>query len=110
MSVSIGELGCQGAIFVYKGDSSVDDAIAAVREIDKNHGGIRAVVGKDKEEFLTALRKWNESIEPDNAFLCIYAHMGALGINCVSGQAATRITWVELARALPKGVHLLWLA
>jgi hypothetical protein len=96
---AIGQLGYQGAVFIYKDDKTAVKAWADVEEIHKDHGGIRAELHNDKAEFLAALSAWSNSVDPANAFLCIYSHMGPPGINCVSGQTHTRISWAELANA-----------
>lgn len=106
---TIGELGYQGAVFIYKDDSSVAAAWADAKNIHATHGGIRAEHHNDKSKFLAGLEAWSKSVDPSNAFLCLYAHMGSPGINCISGKAETRVTWVELAKSLAKGVELIWL-
>jgi hypothetical protein len=108
---TIGKLGYQGAIFIYKEDSTSRKAWADAEAINKQHGAIRAELHNDKAEFLAGLAAWCDSIDPGNAFLCIYAHMGPAGINCVSGQNHTRISWDELAKAITntKKIELIWL-
>ena len=106
---TIGELGYQGAVFIYKDDTTATSAWTDAKKIHTSHGGIRGELHDDKSQFLAGLKAWSESVDPSNAFLCIYAHMGVPGINCISGQAATRVTWEELADAISDGVELLWL-
>jgi hypothetical protein len=106
---TIGELGYQAAVFIYKDDSTAARAWGDVEAIHTDHGGIRAELHNDRTELLAGLKAWSESVDPSNAFLCIYAHMGPPGINCISGKSETRVTWEELAKSLAKGVELIWL-
>ena len=105
----IGQIDWQGAAFVYKNDKSGPVAWSDVNAINAAHGGIRGEWHTCKSEFLNGLRTWNQAIDPANAYLCIYAHMGTPGINCVNSMTPSAITWHELASALPRGVHCLWL-
>lgn len=106
---TIGDADCQGAVFVYKDDKTKDTAWADVERINAEHGGIRGELHTQKDEFLRGLRSWESAVDPSNAFLCIYAHMGSSGINCVGQQDARLVSWAELADALPGGVECLWL-
>ena len=108
MKVS-GEITCQGAVFIYKNDGTQDEAWRAASQIDAEHGGIRRELHSDKNAFLAGLREWNEQVDPGNAFLCIYAHMGNPGLNCVGAVDSNAVTWSELADALSAGVEYLWL-
>jgi hypothetical protein len=105
----IGDLTCQGAVFVYKADNTATKAWSDVEEINKSNGAIRGELHEDKAELLSGLRTWNEAVDASNAFLCFYAHMGPTGINCIGGNPPTRVAWQELQMALPRGVELLWL-
>lgn len=109
MTTTIGDLQCQAAVFIYKFDGSETKAFDSVKTIFRNEGPIRGELHNQKSEFLDALRIWNSGVEPDNAFLCIYAHMGGLGLNCVREPNDSMITWQELSGALPRGVQYLWL-
>ena len=100
-----GEIKCQAAIFIFH-DGKKDKAWKLAIEIPH----IRLEAHDDKNEFLTNLRKWNESIEdPYNAFLYIYSHMGGPGLSA-SGDSQKFISWSELADALPRKVYVIWLA
>lgn len=105
----MGNINSQGAVFIYKDDNTVDKAWKTVRDIDVSERGIRGELHNSKTDFLEAIITWNQSVDPDNAYLCIYAHMGAPGLNCVSDRPAAIVSWDELADALPKGVAYLWL-
>ncbi|NLF15989.1 MAG: hypothetical protein GX595_01865 [Lentisphaerae bacterium] len=82
----IGQLEYQGAVFVYKADGTEAEAWQCVQAIHKDHGGIRGELHCDKADFLAGLRAWNEATDPASGFLCIHAHMGAPGVNCISGK------------------------
>jgi hypothetical protein len=105
----VGNTDYQGAVFVYKNDGTEQLAWADVNAINTTHGGIRGELHTDKTHFINGLKTWNTSVDPINAFLCIYAHMGTPGLNCVAGMTPSAVTWQELADALPKGVQYLWL-
>lgn len=109
MPKTFGDNACQAAVFVYKNDKTKDLAWSDALEISEEAGDIRAERHEEKGLFLAALKRWNKRVEPSNAFLCIYAHMGKPGLNAIPGQASTRVTWNELASALPNGVAYLWL-
>jgi len=106
----IGQTDWQGAVFIYKNDKSGPAAWADVNAIYTSHGGIRGEWHTCKTEFLAGLKAWNVGIDPVNAFLCIYAHMGVPGLNSVGSMTPSAVTWQELANALPHGVQYLWLA
>ena len=104
----IGDLDCQAAVFVYKDDDSKDKAWEAVVGIEAGQP-IRGEHHTDKDDFLAAISAWASNVDPDNAFLCIYAHMGDPGIAPVGEDDGRIITWEELETVLGDGVHLLWL-
>jgi len=107
---TIGRVQYNAAVFVYKQDGTEADCWRDIRHMRNDGHFIRGEVHDDKEVFLNGLTKWNRRLEdPANSFLCIYAHMGPLGINSFRRRAATRITWDELADCVPQGVALLWL-
>jgi hypothetical protein len=108
--VSIGSCHNQAAIFIYKSDSTVSRAWEIVNTTFAQEGPIRGEWHQSRGQFLNALKSWNETIgDPSNAFLCIYAHAGKSGIvPCRDGQSE-RVTWDQLAHALPRGVQYLWL-
>src|SRR5438128_1494198 len=88
----IGDIACQGAVFVYKAENTATAAWGDVERIYKGTGAIRGELHQDKAEMLSGIKRWNEGVDPSNAFLCLYAHMGSPGINCISGNQPTRIT------------------
>lgn len=105
----IGTPGCQGAIFVYKDDPTAADAERELLRLNSNFP-VTGEIHSNPDELRQGLLDWNQSIEPENAFLCIYAHMGKPGISCVGEDGGGRIvTWEEIASALPKRVEVLWL-
>jgi len=109
----VGDSDCQAAVFVYKNDCSGPSAWTDVKAINASPRSIRGEWHTRKSHLLSGLRKWNESVDPENAFLCVYAHMGESGLNCVrpvTPSAVTwEVTWQELADELPRGVQYLWL-
>jgi len=109
MQEEIGNIDCQGAVFVYKDDKTASKAWDDVKWIDQDHGGIRGEIHDNRASFLSGISHWNSLVDPSNAFLCIYAHMGPLGINCINGNAATRVLWQDLAATLSHPVELIWL-
>jgi hypothetical protein len=107
-----GNLACQVAAFVYKDDQT---AIGAWRDVQQI-SDIRGEIHDSRASFLSALKAWNDrpELNPDNAFLGIYAHMGSPGISPKSGldptfNPADVISWSDLAAALPRGVSTCWL-
>lgn len=106
---TVGDIDSQAAVFVYKTDATRQSAWRVVRTINQEHGGIRGELHNDPNELLRGLEAWSAAVDPTNAFLCVYAHMGALGINCLGGQASTRVTWSQFATAITQPVELLWL-
>lgn len=108
MSKTLGDPDCKGAIFVYKDDDSVDEAWESVIKVNRDHGGIRGELHEKPSDFLAALLKWNNSVGGENAYLCIYAHMGTTGM-CSKPRSPADISWPELANSLPKKIELLWL-
>ena len=107
-----GNLACQVAAFVYKDDQT---AIGAWRDVQQI-SDIRGEIHDSRASFLSALKAWNDrpELNPDNAFLGIYAHMGSPGISPKSGldptfNPADVISWSDLAAALPLGVSTCWL-
>jgi hypothetical protein len=105
----VGDITCQGAVFIYKADDTAGKAWDDVEEIYKSSGAIRGELHDTKSPLLAGLKEWNEAVDPSNAFLCLYAHMGRLGINCFGESTPNVVTWRELQTALPRGVELLWL-
>jgi len=112
MQAATGNIACQAAAFVFKTDDTVSRAWEEVNGIPH----IRAEIHDDRQAFLAAVGAWNgrASMEPDNAYLGIYAHMGRRGLSPArpdhpSYRAENRITWADLAAALPRGVHTCWL-
>ena len=106
----VGERAHQGAVFVYKDDGTESAAWADVEEmVHTSHGPIRGELHSNKQELLTGLKTWNEAVDPSNAHLCIYSHMGAPGIGCAPKNSSAIVTWLELQTALPLGVATLWL-
>lgn len=108
MKAVSGDLACQAAAFVYKDDKSAPQAWLDVEGIEH----IRREIHGERASFLDALRAWNSQprLEPGNASLAIYAHMGESGIG-PGGLAGTAniVSWQELAAALPKGAQYCWL-
>jgi len=107
-----GNLTCQVAAFVYKDDQT---AIGAWRDVQQI-SDIRGEIHDSRASFLSVLKAWNDrpELNPDNAFLGIYAHMGSPGISPKSGldptfNPADVISWSDLAAALPLGVSTCWL-
>lgn len=108
--VSVGSCNNQAAIFIYKSDPTVSSAWETVKTISAQEGPIRGEWHQSRGQFLDALKCWNETIgDPSNAFLCIYAHAGKSGIVPSLHRQSERVTWGELAHALPRGVQYLWL-
>jgi len=112
MQAATGKIACQAAAFVFKTDDTVSRAWEEVNGIPH----IRAEIHDDRQAFLAAVGAWNgrASMEPDNAYLGIYAHMGRRRLSPArpdhpSYRAENRITWADLAAALPRGVHTCWL-
>lgn len=137
MLTTIGDPDCHGAIFIYKDDGSIPKALANAISVamehrvkltysDEERKRIVDIVGYDptdpsgrfvyivhastRAEFLHALTEWHARIGEGQGALMIYAHMGTLGINRISGDKEHRITWSELGDALPNNVASLWLA
>lgn len=127
---------CSGAIFIYKKDDSVQDALDAAQQVAKEHysraeytpeqkariiklfgydptardGDFVYVVHADlKSELLAELTRWSRSVDPSNSALMIYTHSGPLGINRIGGDNDHRVLWSELSAALSCGVSSLWL-
>ena len=92
MCKTIGQVDWQGAAFIYKNDTSGPAAWADVNGISNSHGGIRGEWHTCKTNFLAGLKAWNANTDPSNAFLCIYAHMGAPGLNCVGSMTPSAVT------------------
>ena len=105
----IGRIDSQGSVFIYKNDRSGVIAWNDVKKMYRTDGEIRGEWHTCKNDFLERLKVWNANIDPQNAFLCVYAHMGKNGINCVGGMTPSVVTWSEFADALPQGVQYLWL-
>jgi hypothetical protein len=112
MQAVTGNIACQAAAFVFKTDDTATRAWDAVNSIPH----IRAEIHDDRAGFLSGLAAWNgrAGLEPDNAYLGIYAHMGRRGLSPArqthsSYRADNRITWAEVATALLQGVHTCWL-
>lgn len=110
-----GEEGCHAGVFIYKNDSRVEQAIKSMQAIG-NKQMIRGELHKSKEGFASGLGTWNNQLKDDNAFLCIYAHMGSVGINCygttdvpVEVRNVSGISWEELSSYLPKKIEMIWL-
>lgn len=108
MKQVFGDRDCQAAVFVYKDDNTRVPASAELQKLSKT-GSVRAELHDNKRQFLTGLRKWGRHVDPQNAFLCVYAHMDDTGICCVDFDDGRLITWQRLAQALPRRVEVLWL-
>jgi hypothetical protein len=122
-SWKVGNRKCQAAIFMYKNDNSVDKVKPEIERINTDQGkvpngcptdGICGEHHTDKEEFMGALGEWNSFVQPNNSFLCIYAHANEEGIlplfECtIEEYQKDLITWQELAEVLTKPVQYLWL-
>jgi hypothetical protein len=104
-----GKISCQAAIFIYKDDPTAAPAWLDVQKISNAEREIHAELHSEKASLLQALSLWNQATDSNGSFLCIYSHAGPLGINAVSGVAESRITWSELAAALPLGARYIWL-
>jgi hypothetical protein len=111
----IGPEGSHGGVFVYKRDSRVPEASKALEDIRATQV-IRGELHEDRQEFLSALHRWNSKLDDENAYLCIYAHAGLRGINCygqhdadLPTRNASRISWGDLALALPNKVEMIWI-
>ena len=111
MSRTIGKITSKAAVFVYKADGTEADAWEAILELRRREGELRGESHAAPEPMLEGLRTWNRAQQDNqyNTFLCIYAHMGSLGVNSVGGNPDTRITWTDLKNALPLRVSNLWL-
>lgn len=102
-----GDLDCQGAVFIYKNDNSQSLAWEDARNLGDH---LRVELHKTKPAFLAGLTNWNRSIDPENGFLAIYAHMGDPGMAPTTNGAANEIvTWADLSGALARRVHTVWL-
>ena len=111
MSFVLGDHDCQASVFIFKDDDSVAEAQDQSRAIIDKGQPIRIEQHRTKADFLSGLSKWNGQDDSDslNAFLCVYAHMGAPGLAPRQAAGEDLTSWNELAEALPKGVELLWL-
>ncbi len=109
-SLVTGDEGLPAAVFIYKADGSTTAAWQSVKQIADREGAIRGELHASKAPFVKALGAWNQSVDPVNAFLCIYSHAGVKGIAPVSKpNRGDIIEWHELADALSHGVRYLWL-
>jgi hypothetical protein len=104
----LGSPACQGAIFIFKDDQSVQEAWSSAENIYKEQGEFRLEHHREKNTFLSSLTKWNKLVDPTNAFLCIYAHSGEPGIAPISNAGDSVVSWNEFGAALPNGVQTLW--
>lgn len=104
-----GEVSSQAAVFIYKADATADGAWADAEAIGLAQGGIRAERHDKREQFIDGLRRWSSAVDPTNAFLCIYAHMGPPGMNCVGRMDANTVSWQDVASAIVQPIELLWL-
>jgi hypothetical protein len=109
MPNQIGPIDAAAAIFIYKADTTRQRAWNSVLGVVEDEGPIRGEMHRYRASFVNALSNWIGSASPSPSFLCIYAHMGPQGINCASGDSASRITWKELNEALGLNVGHLWL-
>ena len=103
-----GDLGCQAAAFVYKNDDSQDGAWADATGIPD----IRVEHHRAGASFTRGLTRWNaqSGIDPSNAFLAVYAHMGEGGMGPVSEPVrGDLVTWEAFDSTLPRGLATLWL-
>jgi hypothetical protein len=113
----VGALHCQAAIFCYKADGTVDALKDDLNTIAGNPSQVRGEIHREKAQFLQAVQAWNRQSDPNEAFLCIYAHAGGPGIAPIGGEEFAShpnrdnllVTWDELAQALPHRVAYLWL-
>ncbi len=135
--VTIGDNNCSAAVFIYKSDTTIADALQKAQSVAAEHYSkseytekqksvivealgydptdssgrfVYQVHAEDKKEFLDELKAWAKRVSNESPTLLIYAHSGQLGINRADGDDAHRITWAELATALPTGVESLWIA
>lgn len=126
-----------GAIFVFKGDNTEHDALAAAAEVARAHhladtfteaekrrlvdrlgydptdaAGrfVYVVHATDREEFILRLSAWHERTKGQDTALLIYAHMGEADIGPVEDEDAPGVTWRELGDILGNAVSSLWLA
>jgi hypothetical protein len=104
MSAS-GSQACQAAMFVLKDDGPKKERAWQNAAGIKN---IRAEQHTTKDTFLASLAAWNAAVDPENAFLAVYAHMGKPGM--APTPKGPLVTWEAFSRALPRRVHTLWLA
>ncbi len=107
---TIGELTCQAAVFVFKSDSTQNLSWTNAQRIEgdsKKEFDYRAELHETPLELCEALKRWTENVNPENAFLCINAHMGQGGIG-PTGHGPW-VSWEELYEALTAKVYTLWL-
>lgn len=127
---------CSAAIFIYKKDESVTDALDAAQQVaaehyskttytPAQHARIIEILGYDptdqngdfvyvvhvdeKRHLLDELQRWSRAVDPTNSALMIYAHSGPNGINRLGGDDEHRVYWTDLSSALSCGVSSLWL-
>lgn len=127
---------CSAAIFIYKKDKSVTNALVAAQQVAAEHysktkytpaqcARITNLLGYDptsqsgdfvyvvhvdeKRHLLDELQRWSQSVNPTNSALMIYAHSGSAGINRLRGDNDHRVSWIELSSALSCGVSSLWI-
>jgi hypothetical protein len=105
----IGKRTFQAAMFIYKDDSTGPGIWSEVRKIHKTHGHICGEWHTKKRAFLNGLRDWNRRTDPTNAFLCVYAHAGKQGLNCIGGIDRRLVSWEELGETLRYPIQYLWL-
>lgn len=128
---------CAGAIFIYKRDGSVPDAIKGALAVARAHRThvrytqeeltrivrvlgydptaedgrfVRVVVATTKDEFLSELARWNQAVPAGTGALLVYAHMGEPGLAPARDAIEDIVTWQELGGVLTNKVSSLWLA
>lgn len=99
---------CPAAVLVYKADGTEVQAESEIGRLQKKVR-VGGEVHDAKQSFLNSLAQWNGAVDPGNAFLCIYSHMGAAGLCCVKNDPQRLVTWSEVAQALERRVEVVWL-
>lgn len=100
-----GSRASQAALFVFKNDGSRQSQAWANA---RNLRDVRCELHIDPPNLVKGLTQWNKGVDPTNAFLAVYAHMGAAGMAPTTTGPILR--WADFQAALPYNVHTLWLA